>query len=181
MLLESKSKAEEGSEVVTDIATIFESESQVFGDNKVIRAQVNILPEKRIYEGKVAESKVLGIPVTYSDESESMFRVQKKYEVAKALTLPEQASQYYSESMSLSTNLNFQFVEETFIASYYDSNDCLAALGGILVYVKILLIILAWLVMVHYIYALAEMIQRKALNNVEVNKMKRCMNKLPEI
>ena len=70
MLLEQKSKADEGSEeeVVTDIATIFESESQVFGNNKVIRAQVSILPERRIYEGKVAESTVFGIPVTYSDE-----------------------------------------------------------------------------------------------------------------
>ena len=54
--------------MVTDIATIFESESQVFGNNKVIRAQVSILPERRIYEGKVAESTVFGIPVTYSDE-----------------------------------------------------------------------------------------------------------------
>jgi len=119
---------------------------------------LNANSQKIILKGQTITETVMGIPIKYKDTEILDIRIKK---IDKDIPLDQEGR------FDIVAKIEMDFDQEEITYNYYSVIDIVSGLGGISATVNLIIGVLGFAFLTHFIHDLAKMIQRKQLHKAK--------------
>ena len=128
------------------------------GREQIEKINLKITPQRIIKKDYNVSSSILGIPFAWNDVIDKKLLIHATDDFNVEYKCPT-ASKF--ENTKIVFNLNMQFVENQFILQYYSFNDVFSTLGGLLSSIGLIVSQFQPLIVIYFLFLVANMIKRK--------------------